>query len=89
MSGRYNTPVQGTAADIIKNALGLLHVRLYDTNIYIAAVVHDEIILECDESIAQDTAKLLKDTMEEAGRKYVKDLPIVAEAHVADSWAEK
>lgn len=89
MSGRYNTPVQGSAADIIKNALGMLHLRLKGTNTYIAAVVHDEIVLECDEDKAHEMALLLKDTMEEAGRKYVKDLPIVVDANVADSWAEK
>lgn len=89
MSGRYNTPVQGTAADIIKNALGMLHLRLLDTNTIVVAVVHDEIVLECDEDTAEITANLLKETMEIAGAKYIKDLPIVAESNIADSWAEK
>ena len=89
MSGRFNTPVQGSAADILKNALGMLHVALKGTNTYIVAAVHDEIVLECDADNADETAKLLKSTMEDAGTKYVKSLPIVAEACVADSWAEK
>jgi DNA polymerase I-like protein with 3'-5' exonuclease and polymerase domains len=46
-------------------------------------------VLECAEKIAPEISVLLKDTMEEAGRKYVKDLPIVADACIADSWAEK
>lgn len=89
MSGRFNTPVQGSAADILKNALGMLHLRLIDTDTYIVAAVHDEIVLECDSDKCAEMAALLKDTMETAGAKYVKDLPIVAEACVADSWAEK
>ncbi|MCD4708607.1 MAG: bifunctional 3'-5' exonuclease/DNA polymerase [Candidatus Sabulitectum sp.] len=89
MSGRYNTPVQGTAADILKNALGLLYVALKDTNTSIVAVIHDEIVLECDEGKALETALLLKNTMEEAGSRYMKDVPVVAEASIANSWAEK
>lgn len=89
MSARYNTPVQGSAADILKNALGMLYVKLKDTNTFIVAVVHDEIVLECDEAEAQKTALLLRSIMEEAGSRYLKDVPVVAEASVADSWAEK
>ena len=89
MSGRYNTPVQGTAADILKNALGMLYLALKDTNTFIVAVIHDEIVLECDEHIAKKTALLLKNTMEEAGSRYMKDVPVAAEASIADSWAEK
>ena len=89
MSARYNTPVQGSAADILKNALGMLYAKLKDTNTSIVAVVHDEIVLECDEVEAQKTALLLTSTMEEAGSRYLKDVPVVAEASVADSWAEK
>lgn len=89
MSGRYNTPVQGTAADILKNALGMLHLRLLGTDTKIVAVIHDEIVLECSEDKAEEIAILLKETMEEAGAEYMKDVPIIAEANVADSWAEK
>ena len=89
VSGRFNTPVQGTAADILKNALGILHNRLQNTNTYIVAVVHDEIVLECDGKDASLTARILKETMEQAGRDYIKDLPVVAECSIGDSWAEK
>jgi len=41
----YNTPVQGTAADITKKALGLLPQRLEDTGAQIIGTVHAEIIL--------------------------------------------
>lgn len=89
LSGRYNTPIQGTAADILKNALGMLPELLRDKDTYIAAVVHDEIVLECPKELADQIAELLTETMEQAGAKYLRDVPVVAEASVADSWAGK
>lgn len=89
MSGRYNTPIQGTAADILKNALGLLHVALKDKKTYIVAVVHDEIVLECPEEAAEDIKTLLAEIMSKAGKRYLKDVPVIAEAVIADNWAGK
>jgi DNA polymerase-1 len=89
MSGRYNIPVQGTAADILKNALGLLHLALVNVDAEIVAVVHDEIVIECGEEIANEIAVLLSKIMEEAGARYLVSLPVIAEATIADSWAGK
>lgn len=89
LSGRYNTPIQGTAADILKNALGMLHEVIIGTSTSIVAVVHDEIVLECDASRADETAKLLKVTMEKAGERYLKEVPVIAEVAISDSWAGK
>jgi len=89
MSGRFNTPVQGTAADILKNALGQLYLEIQGTSIIMVAVVHDEIVLECDASEAEQTADLLKRIMEEAGNRYLKDIPVIAEVSISDSWAGK
>ncbi len=83
-----NFPVQGTAADITKRALGLLSGRLpKDTKM--VGVVHDEILLEADEGAAELAAEVLRQTMEEAGNAILPDVPVVAEARVAESWAEK
>ena len=41
-----NTPIQGTAADIIKQALADLPAQLIDTRAQIVACIHDEIIIE-------------------------------------------
>lgn len=89
LSGLCNTPVQGSAADIVKNALGRLVEKLEGTNIKIIAVIHDEIVLETDSNKANETAKLLKETMEDAGAEYLKLVPLLAEAQITDSWAEK
>lgn len=89
MAGRYNTPIQGTGADILKNALGMLYIRLKDHDTQIVAVVHDEIVLECPQEKAEMIGNLLETTMEEAGARYMKNVPTVAEAAIADSWAGK
>ncbi len=85
-----NAPLQGTAADIIKRAM-----------IQIAQVgdaipgrmllqVHDELLFEIPEAAAQDAAARLRAIMERAadlpGRPF--PVPLVAEAGIADSWAE-
>lgn len=89
LSGVCNTPVQGSAADIIKNALGRLVDRLGSTKTKIVAVVHDEIVLETSQEQAEEVARILKETMENVGAEYLKLVPLLAEVHVADSWAEK
>ena len=84
-----NMPVQGSAADIAKRALGQLVDALAGTGAFIVAAVHDEIVLEADAANADDVAGLLKETMEAAGAHYLRDVPVVAEVHVAESWAGK
>jgi DNA polymerase I len=84
-----NTPVQGTAADIAKKAMGMLVPVAKSLKGHIIATVHDEILLEVPEESAEDAAKLLKATMEKAGAYYLRQVPVIAETTIADSWAEK
>lgn len=89
LTGLLNTPVQGTAADIVKRALALLADVLDGTDVRIIGSVHDEILLEAPAAKAEYAAELLKSTMEKAGAHYLKLVPVIAEATIADSWAEK
>lgn len=84
-----NTPVQGTAADIAKKALGMLAKVVKAFNGSIVATVHDEILLEVPNEKADLAAEQLKRTMEAAGSYYLKQVPVIAETTIADSWAEK
>ncbi|MDR1468093.1 MAG: DNA polymerase I [Spirochaetaceae bacterium] len=62
-----NTPIQGTAADIVKIAMINLDKALSGTEGTQAAIllqVHDELILECPEESASETAVLVKQVME-------------------------
>lgn len=84
-----NTPVQGTAADIAKKAMGMLVPVAKSLNGHIIATVHDEILLEVPEERAEEAVIKLKETMEKAGAYYLKLVPVIAETTIADSWAEK
>jgi DNA polymerase-1 len=89
LAALYNIPVQGSAADIIKKALGMLVYTLKGTGSRIIAVVHDEILLETPVENALKAAGILRETMIEAGSGFMPDVPLAADAHVASSWAEK
>ena len=82
-----NTPVQGTAADIAKKALGLLVKRLNSEDTHIVGVIHDEIILESSNEKAEEAAEILKTTMEEAGNSILKYVPCQAEANISQNWS--
>ncbi|ERI91816.1 DNA-directed DNA polymerase [Clostridiales bacterium oral taxon 876 str. F0540] len=84
-----NTPVQGTAADIAKKALGMLVPEARELKGHIVGTVHDEILLEVPENLAEEAALRLKAVMEKAGEYYLKQVPVIAETTIADSWAEK
>jgi len=71
-----NTPIQGTAADIVK--LAMLHVgeALHKGGFASRMIlqIHDELVLEVPESELTDVADLLRETMEQA---MVLDVPLV------------
>ncbi|HIU76169.1 MAG TPA: bifunctional 3'-5' exonuclease/DNA polymerase [Candidatus Pelethocola excrementipullorum] len=84
-----NTPVQGTAADILKKALGDLAYKLRGTDAYIIATVHDEILMECPGKDADYYARMLKDTMENASNSILRSVPMEVEVSIGQSWSEK
>jgi DNA polymerase I len=63
-----NTPIQGSAADIVKTAMLNLDKRLAaeKSTARILLQVHDELILECPKDTAAKTAELVKTEMEQA-----------------------
>lgn len=80
-----NTPIQGTAADIIKIAMNRVRRALEVSypEAKLVMQVHDELIVECPFSMANDVAALLKKEMEETVSFSV---PLEADVHVADNW---
>ena len=48
--------------------------------------VHDELILEAPEALAQDIASLLLATMRWIGSDLLKPVPVDAEVEILDSW---
>ena len=63
-----NTPIQGSAADIVKTAMLKVDGRLKkeQSKARLLLQVHDELILECPKEAADETAALVKEEMEQA-----------------------
>jgi DNA polymerase-1 len=82
-----NTPVQGTAADIIKLAMVRTDRALRENGMQSRLIlqVHDELLLECPPEEADRAAELLREAMESAAELKV---PLVAEVHRGSNWAE-
>jgi DNA polymerase-1 len=90
MTQRYgkNAPIQGTSADILKRALRLLNDELRSTSGRIVNIIHDEIVVEVDESESEDVAKRVERAMVTAGEEYVQSVPVKVEFQIATEWAK-
>ena len=82
-----NTPIQGTAADLIKLAMIRVDQALKDNfpEAKLLLQVHDELIVECPENIAEAVAALISREMEQVAQLSV---PLLAEAKIGKSWFE-
>ena len=82
-----NTPVQGTAADIIKLAMVRVHEALRREGLKSRLIlqVHDELLLECPPEEAAQAARILQEAMESV---ITLSVPLSAEVHQGDNWAE-
>ena len=80
-----NTPIQGTAADIMKIAMVSLNKKLEEIKIdaKIILQVHDELILEVAEKDKKKAKEILKDSMENAAKLTV---PLEVEVSEAYNW---
>ncbi len=84
-----NTRVQGTAADIMKRALGLLHGTLEGTEARIICCVHDELLVETPLVCAPEIADMVNHYMRAAGEEFLKNVPLDVDMTTATSWADK
>ena len=82
-----NTPIQGTAADILKMAMVKLYKELTSRNLKskILLQVHDELILNVVEEEVKEVKKLVKDTMENIVKL---DVPLEVSIAVGANWYE-
>ncbi|MBP8933302.1 MAG: bifunctional 3'-5' exonuclease/DNA polymerase [Candidatus Atribacteria bacterium] len=85
----FNTPIQGTAADIIKQAMAKSFPFLYSNGIHLIGTVHDEILLESPQEKAEEASHFLKETMINAGKKFIQQVPIEVDVVIANNWSEK
>jgi len=80
-----NTPVQGTAADVIKVAMIRLDAALADFEARMLLQVHDELLVEAPKGECDEVAALMKKIMEEA---IELDVPLKVDVGIGRNWAE-
>ena len=82
-----NTPIQGTAADVIKLAMVRVWRRLRDEKMEsrLILTVHDELIVEAPEAEAAKAASILQEEMEGCVNYAV---PLSTEVHQGKNWLE-
>ncbi|MBR4081627.1 MAG: DNA polymerase I [Clostridia bacterium] len=82
-----NTPVQGTAADVIKLAMVRVDEALRRENLRSRLIlqVHDELLLECPPEEIDRASALLKESMENVLTLAV---PLEADVHQGENWAQ-
>lgn len=80
-----NTPIQGTAADIIKIAMNRLYKALKDNDLKSKLVmqVHDELIVETYEEEIEIVEKLMRESMENVIKL---DIPLDIDLNIGQSW---
>ena len=80
-----NTPIQGTAADIMKIAMIKVYNELQKQGLEAKIVlqVHDEMMIEAPIEEAEKVEQILKSNMESAAKL---DVPLVAEVSKDDNW---
>ena len=80
-----NTPLQGSAADIIKIAMINVEKRLENMKSKMILQIHDELIIDAAKDEEEEVKKILSYEMEHAAELSV---PLVAEATSATNWGE-
>ena len=82
-----NSPIQGTAADIIKLAMIRVHDELENKNLKSRLVlqVHDELLIECHKDEVEIVKKILMEEMMKASKLRV---PLEIDMHVGNNWFE-
>ena len=82
-----NTPVQGSAADLIKIAMIRIQKRINEENLPLRMMlqVHDELVFECPRDQVEAMAQMVKSEMEGAMQLKV---PLVASVGFGENWLE-
>lgn len=82
-----NSPIQGSAADIIKLAMLRVHAALRDQELKskLLLQVHDELVLEVPEVELDQVARLLKKEMEQV---WELDVPLVVDVYYGRNWRD-
>lgn len=79
-----HAPVAGTASDLTSASA----IQLLGEGFRVILLVHDSILVECDERIALETATYVAHVMKSTGERYLPEVPWKVDAEIQDRWAE-
>lgn len=85
-----NSVPQGTNADIVKKSLVDLQ-DIIDVNKYpvkILLTIHDEIVTECSKDFSLAWSKILENTMINAAKLIITDLPVKVDTVISEYWKD-
>jgi DNA polymerase-1 len=82
-----NTPIQGTAADLLKLAMIRVQKHLDEQapEVKMLLTVHDELVLEAPEAQAETAGSTLKEIME---RVWPLEVPLKVDLGIGTTWAD-
>ncbi len=78
-----NTPIQGTAADMIKVAMIEVYRKIRDMKSKMILQVHDELVFDVHKSELDDIRQIVKDTMESSVKL---DVPVKVDMGTGENW---
>ena len=82
-----NTPLQGTAADLIKSAMIAIEQTLAQVHLKAGMIlqIHDELIFEHPDSESDQLQKIVKEKMEQV---HLLKVPLEVTIGIGKNWAE-
>ena len=88
MRRTYNTPIQGTASEIMKLAMVKLENddRLHELNAELLLQVHDEVIFKVPGDNAKEALEIIVEDMKNPGIQL--QVPYTVDSGIADNWAQ-
>jgi len=82
----FNSPIQGTAADILKRSLVLLSDKLFGWDAKIIGTIHDEILVETPDECVAPVKEVVENSMIEAGKFYLESVPVKVDVSDSGTW---
>jgi DNA polymerase I len=81
-----NSPIQGTAADILKKSLVILSDALMGKDAKIIGTIHDEILVKNSNENVEKIKSIVEHSMIKAGKCYLKSVPVEVDVSDSNTW---
>ena len=86
-----NTPIQGSSADVTKNAMILIDAALLanpEWDAHLLMTIHDEVVVECLFEYRDLVARQVVDLMVAGAQRWMKVCPVKVDVAISDHWSK-